>query len=54
MLKKMQQYPTDEVEWARLRRRYDVKATHRISTSAAQHKTQANVRQTDEKMEEER
>jgi hypothetical protein len=29
-----------------------VKATHRSSTSAAQHKTQANVRQTDEKMEE--
>jgi len=32
----------------------DVKATHRSSTSAAQHKTQANVRQTDEKMEEDR
>ncbi len=31
-----------------------VKATHRSSTSAAQHKTQANVRQTDEKMEEAR
>ena len=30
----------------------NVKATHRSSTSAAQHKTQANVRQTDEKMEE--
>ncbi len=29
-----------------------VKATHRSSTNAAQHKTQANVRQTDEKMEE--
>ncbi len=29
-----------------------VKATHRSSTSAAQHKTQANVRRTDEKMEE--
>ncbi len=26
-----------------------VKATHRSSTSAAQHKTQANVRQTDER-----
>ena len=32
--------------------RIGVKATHRSSTSAAQHKTQANVRQTGEKMEE--